>query len=138
MTLVILLVCAFPVSGQEQAPAQATTPTSNTIPAEAAHRVNPTKPTAKSLAHGKKSYRYDCAMCHGDKGDGKGEIATSVKLKMGDFTDPATLKNRTDGELFYIIKNGHGQMLPEGDRIKPTELWNIVNYIRSLSSKKGQ
>ncbi len=77
-------------------------------------------------------------MCHGDKGDGKGEIATSVKLKVGDFTDPATLKNKTDGELFYIIKNGHGQMLPEGDRIEPDELWNVVNYLRSLSSKKGQ
>jgi len=63
--------------------------------------------------------------------------ATSEKMKIGDFTDPATLQGKTDGELFYMIKNGHGQMPPEGDRVKPTELWNMVNYVRSLS-KKGQ
>jgi len=87
---------------------------------------------------GKKYYGYDCAMCHGNNGDGKGEVALSEKFKIGDFTDPTTLKGRTDGELFYIIKNGRGQMPPEGDRVKPTELWNMVNYIRSLSNKKGQ
>jgi mono/diheme cytochrome c family protein len=57
---------------------------------------------------------------------------------IGDFSDPANLKGKTDGELFYIIKNGQGQMPPEGDRVKPTELWNMINYIRSLSNKKSQ
>jgi len=137
--LLTLLLCAFPVTAQEsQAPAQATTSSSSTIPAEAVHQVNPVKPTSESLAMGKKYYGYDCAMCHGNNGDGKGEVALSEKFKIGDFTDPTTLKGRTDGELFYIIKNGRGQMPPEGDRVKPTELWNMVNYIRSLSNKKGQ
>jgi mono/diheme cytochrome c family protein len=137
--LLALLLCAFTVSAQDsQAPAQATTSSSSTIPAEAVHQVNPVKPTSESLAMGKKYYGYDCAMCHGNNGDGKGEVALSEKFKIGDFTDPTTLKGRTDGELFYIIKNGRGQMPPEGDRVKPTELWNMVNYIRSLSNKKGQ
>ena len=137
--LLALLLCAFPVTAQEsQAPAQATTSSSSTIPAEAVHQVNPVKPTSESLAMGKKYYGYDCAMCHGNNGDGKGEVALSEKFKIGDFTDPTSLKGRTDGELFYIIKNGRGQMPPEGDRVKPTELWNMVNYIRSLSNKKGQ
>ncbi len=137
--LLTLLLCAFPVSAQEsQAPAQATASSSSTIPAEAVRQVNPVKPTSESLALGKKYYGYDCTMCHGDNGNGKGEVAVSEKFKIGDFTDPATLKGRTDGELFYIIKNGQGQMPPEGDRVKPTELWNMVNYIRSLSNKKGQ
>ena len=137
--LLALLLCAFPVTAQEsQAPAQAATSSSSTIPTEAVHQVNPVKPTSESLAMGKKYYGYDCAMCHGNNGDGKGEVALSEKFKIGDFTDPTTLKGRTDGELFYIIKNGRGQMPPEGDRVKPTELWNMVNYIRSLSNKKGQ
>ena len=71
-------------------------------------------------------------------GKGKGEVATSEKMDIGDWTDPVTLKDKTDGELFYIIKNGKGKMPPEGDRVKPTELWNMVNYIRSFSSKKSQ
>jgi mono/diheme cytochrome c family protein len=137
--LLTLLLCAFPATAQEsQVPAQAKTPSSSTIPAEAAHQPNPVKPTPESLAQGKKYYGYDCAMCHGNNGDGKGEVAVSEKFKLGDFSDPATLKGKTDGELFYIIKNGQGQMPPEGDRVKPTELWNMVNYIRSLSNKKSQ
>ena len=76
-------------------------------------------------------------MCHGANGNGKGEVAVDEKMTIGDFSNPATLKDKTDRELFYIIKNGKGQMPPEGDRVKPPELWSMVNYIRSLS-KKGQ
>ncbi len=94
---------------------------------------NPVKATAESLAQGKKYYGYDCAMCHGESGDGKGEVAISEKIPMQSFKDPATLGGMTDGQMFYIIKNGRGKMPPEGDRVKPTELWNMVNYIRSLS-----
>jgi mono/diheme cytochrome c family protein len=75
-------------------------------------------------------------MCHGKEGNGKGETGQAMKLVIGDFTAPATLKDRTDGELFYIIKNGHQDMPPEGQRIKPDENWDLVNYVRSLAKPK--
>jgi len=46
------------------------------------------------------------------------------------------LKDRTDGEIYYIIKKGHQDMPPEGDRIKTDEGWDLVNYVRSLSKAK--
>jgi mono/diheme cytochrome c family protein len=76
-------------------------------------------------------------MCHGASGDGKGETARDMKLTVADFTDPETLKDRTDGELFYIIKNGHQDMPPEGTRIKTEEGWDLVNYVRSFAKKKA-
>ncbi len=106
------------------------------IPAEAAKRVNPVKSTPESLARARKWWKLDCTMCHGKDGDGKGDVAASMKLTPADFTNPATLKERTDGELFYIIKNGHQDMPPEGDRIKAEEGWDLVNYVRSLSKPK--
>ena len=46
------------------------------------------------------------------------------------------MKNRTDGELFYITRNGKGDdMPPEGDRAKDEDIWNMVNYIRSFAKK---
>jgi mono/diheme cytochrome c family protein len=45
------------------------------------------------------------------------------------------MKNHTDGELFTIIRKGKGDMPPEGDRAKNEDVWNLVNYIRSLSKK---
>jgi mono/diheme cytochrome c family protein len=93
--------------------------------------VNPVKPTAESLAQGKKYYGYDCSMCHGAPGDGKGDVDTGEKLP--DFTDPASLKNISDGEIFCSLKHGKGHMPLERIRITPNELWNLVNYVRSLS-----
>jgi len=104
------------------------------IPPEAASQSNPVKPTPESLAKGKKLYGYDCAVCHGKDGDGKGDM-TDLK-GITDLTDPATLKGKTDGELFYVIKKGKGDMPPEGDRGKPEDMWSLVNYVRSLSKKK--
>jgi len=45
------------------------------IPPEAAAKANPVKPGPESLAKGKKLYGFDCAMCHGESGDGKGDMA---------------------------------------------------------------
>jgi mono/diheme cytochrome c family protein len=72
------------------------------IPPVDAAKANPVKPSAESHAKGKKLYGYDCAMCHGKNGDGKGDMAADMK-NMPDFTHQDALKGRTDGELFYII-----------------------------------
>ena len=92
--------------------------------------VNPVKPTAESLAQGKKYYGYDCAMCHGQTGNGKGDVDTGEKLP--DFTDPASLKDKSDGELFCSLKGGKGHMPLERIRTTPNELWNLINYVHSL------
>ncbi len=102
---------------------------------DAAQKTNPIRPTAESLARGKRQFGFDCAMCHGKTGDGTGDVATDMKLKMKNHTDPATLKNLTDGELFYLIKKGKDQMPPEGDRVKNEEIWDMVNYVRSFAKK---
>jgi mono/diheme cytochrome c family protein len=105
------------------------------IPPDDAAKANPVKPSAESHAKGKKLYGYDCAMCHGKDGDGKGDMAADMK-NMPDFTHQDALKGRTDGELFYIIRNGKGEdMPPEGDRAKDEDVWNMVNYVRSFAKK---
>jgi mono/diheme cytochrome c family protein len=110
-------------------------PVTGVVPADAAKAVNPFKPTAESQAHAKKFYGYDCAMCHGIKGDGKGELVGDLKLSLKDWTDPAALKDMTDGEIYYIIVNGKGTMTGEAGRGKPEDFWNMVVYVRSFAKK---
>jgi mono/diheme cytochrome c family protein len=105
------------------------------IPQEDIDKKNPVKPSAEGLAAARKIYGYDCAMCHGPKGDGKGDIVESMKLTMHDWRDPAALEGKTDGELFYIITKGKGKMMGEGDRVSDTVRWNLVNLARSYSKK---
>lgn len=126
------------LSAQQTQPAQkATSSPYSSIPAEAAKQANPVKSSPESLDRARKWWGMDCAMCHGKAGDGKGTLAADMKLKIADFTDPNTFKDRTDGEIFYIIKNGHQDMPPEGPRLKPEENWDLVNYVRSLSKAKS-
>ncbi len=138
LVLSATLVLPAALSAQTQTPQKVTPPSYAAIPAEAAKQANPVKSSPDSLARARKWWTVDCAMCHGKEGNGKGDLATDMKLKIADFTDPNTVKDRTDGELFYIIKNGHQDMPPEGDRIKPEENWDLVNYVRSLAKPKSE
>ena len=103
------------------------------IPAAASTQVNPVKPNAELLAHAKKIYGYECAVCHGEDGSGAGDLAKNMKAKMPDFRDPSALKARSDGDLYYIIQKGKGEMEGEGDRLKPQDTWSLVNYVRGFA-----
>lgn len=106
------------------------------IPQEDVDKKNPLKPTAEGLAAARKIYGYDCEMCHGTKGDGKGDVVDSMKLTMRDWHDPASLAGKTDGELFYIITKGKGKMTGEGDRVPENTRWKLVNLVRSYAQRQ--
>lgn len=108
-----------------------------TIPPEYLNMTNPVKPTPESLARAKQIYSWDCAMCHADNGSGKGDVAVEQKLTLSDFHNPATLKPWTDGQLFYIIRNGKGKMPGEGPRAKDAEVWNLILYLHSMSKNQA-
>jgi mono/diheme cytochrome c family protein len=123
---------ARPKSAKSQDPQAAEAP----IPAEDAAKKNPVKPTAEGITQAKKLFGYHCAMCHGKNGDGKGDLATDMKLELKDWRDPNSLAKTTDGELFYIITNGRGKMAGgEGDRTKEEVRWNLVNVVRAFAKK---
>lgn len=105
------------------------------VPDDLISKTNPVKTTPEGLAHAKKTWGYDCAVCHGTNGDGKGDIANTLKAPLRDLRDPATLQGMSDGQVFYIIQHGKDEMPPEGDRGKPDDLWNLVAFVRSLAAK---
>jgi mono/diheme cytochrome c family protein len=137
LCLFLLLVTAgLSQEKKESVPAQA--PANLVIPQEEMKRENPIKPTEGSIADGKKLFGYQCAMCHGEKGDGKTELAETMKLKMKDWSSPDTLKDFTDGTLNYVIEKGKGPMPGQEGRMKAEQKWNLVNYIRSLAKKPAE
>jgi mono/diheme cytochrome c family protein len=131
--VIVLLPLGLAWAQQPSKPAPHAAPAYQPVPVASARQPNPVKPTPESIEAGKKIYSYDCVMCHGALGDGK--TGPAKEMKIPDFTDPAFFKDRTDGELFYVIKNGRGDMPLEGDRVKPEQIWDLVNYVRSLAKK---
>jgi mono/diheme cytochrome c family protein len=137
--MVLVAVCAPLLGRSPQAgtPAPALAPAQAAAPTAPVPLKNPVKPTAESLAKAKQLYAIDCALCHGDNGNGKTDLATSMSLTMEDWTNPATLANKTDGDLFTVIRNGKDKMPPEdAARAKDVDVWNVILYIRNFS--KGQ
>ena len=120
---------------QPATPAPALAPTQEAAPAAAvSFPRNPVRPTAESQAKAKSVYRIDCALCHGENGDGKTDVAKSMELTLDDWTNPHTLAGREDGELFNIIRTGKNKMPPEAEgRANNDLVWNLVIYLRSFS-----
>jgi mono/diheme cytochrome c family protein len=131
---------ATPTPAQSAAPA-ATAGDTTAAPAAAAGAMlvpadatNPVKPTADSLAKAKNIYGFDCALCHGETGNGKSDLATSMGLTLDDWTDPKTLASKRDGQLFNTIRGGKDKMPPEDkSRASDNEVWNLILYIRNFS-----
>ena len=98
-------------------------------------RTNPLKPTPENLADAKKFFGFDCAMCHGTNGDGKGDRAASMSLKMDAWHDSAVIAKMSDSEIFDLIVKGQGKMEGEGNRVSNEKAWGPVNYVRALSKK---
>jgi mono/diheme cytochrome c family protein len=136
--IMALVVWVFPVVSQgSQAPTAAApapqTQAAANSPSMASNTMNPVHPTTESRARAKAIYGYDCVMCHGANGDGKGDMN---RKNVPDLRDPATLKGLTDGDMYNIIEVGRADMpdMPAEDgRAKPDEIWNLVIYLRSFS-----
>ena len=104
---------------------------------EAAKVKNPVAATPESIDAGKAIYGRRCAVCHGTSG--QGGSGSDISPPAPDLTDAEWKHGSTDGEIFDVIKNGVPpdlSMEPWGDRIKDQDIWNVVNYVRSLAKKK--
>lgn len=104
------------------------------VPSEEASRTNPLGNNSDSIDKGKLLYHSsDCAMCHGKDGNGRGVSAKDIRMNTHDWRDPHALKDFSDGDLFYILNKGKGQM-PGYERRQTTEQsWRMVSYVRSLA-----
>ena len=118
---------AAPAAGQHEAGAH--------THATAAAVKNPVKSTPESVAAGKKLYEAQCATCHGVTGKGDGKMAASIPdPKPSDLTDASWKHGSTDGEVFTLIHDGAKGTGMRGyaARMKPDDIWNVVNYLRTL------
>ena len=103
---------------------------------EAAKIKNPVAASAESAASGKQLYTRYCAVCHGTTAEGGS--GSDISPPAPDLTDKEWKHGSSDGEIFFVIKNGVPpdlSMEPWGDRIKDPDIWNVVNYLRSLAKK---
>jgi mono/diheme cytochrome c family protein len=86
-------------------------------------RTNPYAGKADAVAAGSKLYGEHCSKCHGAKLDGNG---SKPALRS------ETVRNATDGELFWILRNGdlrHG--MPSWSSLPEPSRWQVIAFLRS-------
>ena len=108
--------------------------------ADAAKMANPVPSDAASLAAGKKGFADYCAACHGDSGKGDGPMAGFTgDPAPSDLTDAEWKHGSSDGEIFVVIRDGiEGTGMKDFKDMKPAEIWQIVNYVKTLSPKPAK
>jgi mono/diheme cytochrome c family protein len=106
--------------------------------AEAQKLKNPEPQNAESVEAGKTLYQRHCAACHGPNGKGDGGLALSGG-EPSDLTDDAWDHGSTDGEIFVVIRDGvSADMLAYKDKLTEKQIWQVVNYIRSIGPKQSK
>ena len=94
--------------------------------------------TPASVAAGAAAYATHCAACHGATGRGDGALAAAAAAygpRPSNLADPTWRHGDGDGEIFTAIRDGIGPdffMDAFGDRLSETDIWNLVNFLRSL------
>ena len=92
--------------------------------------------TAKAnKANGKKLFEKTakpmaCSMCHGTGGAGDGKLGKALKPAPRNFTCADTMKDISAGQMFFIIKNGSKGTGMAPMKLKDSEIWDVIKYIR--------
>lgn len=101
---------------------------------EAAKVKNPIAASADSASAGKRVYTRMCVRCHGPEGKGDGTAASAA---VPDLTDDTWDYGASDGEMFAVIHDGVStDMDGYAARLSDAEIWNVVNYVRSVAAKR--
>lgn len=103
---------------------------------------NPLPASPEVLARGTQLFTTNCAVCHGQGGQGDGPVAHYFEASIGrgpaDLTQQR-LQEATDGYLASVINFGLGEYMPAFGHLIPREdQWAIVHHIRVLQGQEGQ
>jgi mono/diheme cytochrome c family protein len=136
--VLVVLGSAILAAGEERDPISKRVPLG--MRAEVEAMKSPIISTLENVTKGKAVFEGKglCFKCHGLEGRGNGRLAEFLDPSPRNFTNPEWQKNRTDGELLWIIKNGSegtGMVSMAPSEISVEEAWYVVTYIRSLISQ---
>lgn len=103
-------------------------------PKKAANQQNPVSATVESVQQGEELFIINCAYCHGEKASGMSADEAGLKTSSPNLVK--RLSNHTDGDFFWKIQHGRGEMPPFKDDLQDADIWNIINFIKSIKESE--
>jgi mono/diheme cytochrome c family protein len=107
---------------------------------DAANVQNSIPATPKSVADGSSLYNRNCASCHGKTGVGDGPASKQLTPAPSNLVDAEWKHGTSDGEIFTVIRSGIPKTPMKGFASKMTEheIWDVINYLRSLGPQPAK
>ena len=144
MKKVAVLILAFTLmafyvvnsySAEEKDPLAPRVPADQIAAAKAMKNPFPNSPA--NVAKGKELFqgKATCFTCHGENGDGNGPAGAALDPGPRNFQNGKFLAAKTDGELFWVIKNGSAgtSMISYAPSVvTDQEAWEIITFVRTL------
>ena len=111
-------------------------------PDELYNQSNPLPASQKNIDAGMALYQIGaqptaCKICHGANGNGLGMMANGLIPKPRNFTCVETMEAITDGQMFWVIKNGSpGTGMIPYKGLSEDQIWQLILYLRKFAEKK--
>jgi len=124
--LALLVLLAAPVSAQNLGGSE-----------QGKKMKNPVASSPESIKAGQALFQKNCRFCHNADAKGNGPMAPEG-THPSNLTDDKWDRGSTDGEIFLVIQNGAGpkfDMKGQKSKMSDTDIWNVVNYLRSIQAK---
>jgi len=118
------------------------------VPAAYANAHIPTRvwTSPKMIAKGKEIFMAKCALCHGERGDGKGPVGINLPLKPADLTDPKMVAAMAGNYWYWRVSEGgtvdpfksKGSAMPAWkSELSVSDRWAVIAYAHTLSGHAG-
>jgi cytochrome c oxidase cbb3-type subunit 3 len=88
--------------------------------------------SAEARENGQKLFLTSCALCHGERTDGRGARREGLSVPPRDFTNPSWRNGTTPRRVFFAIREGvHGTPMPGWKSFSEVETWDLVAFLLS-------
>jgi len=87
----------------------------------------------EAIARGRALFAANCALCHGERADGRGQRAAGFSKAPANFSDPGWRRRTSARRAFYVIREGvRGTPMPSWKALGEDDCWDLVAYVLSV------
>ena len=137
--IAVIVSLAIPAMAAERHMMQSLVPADKLVEARAL--TSPLPESQEIVKQGKALYdgKGGCFNCHGKEGGGNGPLAAQLNPSPRNFQHHGFWRHRTEGEIFWVIKNGSvgTAMVGFGGQLTDKEIWSIIQYLPSFAGEHG-
>jgi mono/diheme cytochrome c family protein len=104
--------------------------------AQSVHVANPLPALdAVQMKEAERLYLINCGICHGTALDGNGPLYNGgngpFSAAPANLTGNPKYVNMPEGQMFYSVTYGKGQMGSYASQLSSTQRWQIIHYVKS-------